>query len=155
MIQEVIEGKLTKHSKNSYGGELGKKCLIVIDDLNMPSKEVYGAQPAIEILRSAIDKGLWYDLNTLENKSLEDLIYLGVMAHTGGRNSISTRYMRHLFLITASEYSSDSLETIYRSFLTQTFDKHSQRVQDTIMQISCASIELYHTALSALPPTPT
>lgn len=52
-VQKTIEGKVNSRKKKGYfGPEEGKKTIVIfIDDLNMPAKEKYGAQPPIELLR--------------------------------------------------------------------------------------------------------
>lgn len=49
-------------SKHLIGPKGIPKMLISVDDLNMPSKEKYGAQPPIEFLRQLIDQKGFYDL---------------------------------------------------------------------------------------------
>jgi dynein heavy chain len=58
--QQSIEEKLTKKSRTRFGAEPGKKIMVFVDDINMPSVEEYGAQPPIELLRQFIDqKGMY------------------------------------------------------------------------------------------------
>lgn len=53
---------------------MGKMCLLFVDDLSMPQKEVYGAQPPIELLRQLIDHKHWYDLKTTARLDLVDIV---------------------------------------------------------------------------------
>ena len=59
--QANIEGKLMRKRKKVWGVQGNAKCLIFIDDVNMPQKEFYGAQPPIELLRQLIDMNGFYD----------------------------------------------------------------------------------------------
>ena len=69
--QANIEGKLMRKRKKVWGVQGSAKCLVFIDDVNMPQKEFYGAQPPIELLRQLIDMNGFYDRQTFAWKEIE------------------------------------------------------------------------------------
>ena len=49
-VQDIVDMKLDKRRKDHFGPRFGMKCVVFIDDLNMP-KVFLKSQPPIEILR--------------------------------------------------------------------------------------------------------
>jgi dynein heavy chain len=139
----------TRKRKGVFGPEDRKKNMVIfIDEVNMPQKEKYAAQPPIELLRQWMDYGGWYDLETKEFKSLVDMVFVGAMGPpSAGRNSVTPRYMRHFFIQYVEPFSSFSLKSIFSNVLEWYFlnlkdpSKGIISLRDNIVN---STIELYN-----------
>jgi dynein heavy chain len=115
----IIDGSMEKKKRGVFGPSLGRKGIIFVDDLNMPQKEQYGAQPPIELLRQYMDYGGWYDIENPERefRALTNCRFIAAMS----RNTITSRYIRHFNTIYCEPYSADSLSQIFSTILDWMF----------------------------------
>jgi len=120
LTQDTIDSKVDKRRKGIYGPPVGKCLIFFVDDLNMPKKEVYGAQPPIEILRQWMDHKGWYSRITKEFMQLQDIIFICAMGPPGGGRSVLTqRIQRHFNIITYSQLDQTSIEMIFNKIVTR------------------------------------
>jgi hypothetical protein len=78
-----------------YGAPPGKKVVFFIDDVNMPAREKYGAQPPIELLRQFQDYRGMYDRKQLFWRDIEDVTLCAACGPPGGgRQEVSPRCAR-------------------------------------------------------------
>jgi len=157
--QDVIDGKLDKRKKGTFGPPPGKKMLAFIDDLNMPFKEEYGAQPPIEILRQMFIKtpfGFgWYDRKGWEFRQLIDMRMLAAMCPPGaGKNDITDRYSRHFNLVFVTPFDDESLGRIFSTVVNKFLSVMSRDVLANGAAAVSATLEVYSTVLKEMLPTP-
>ncbi|XP_059151038.1 dynein axonemal heavy chain 3-like [Physella acuta] len=153
--QDIIFSKLERRKKGTYGPQLGKKLCVFVDDLNMPAKERYGAQPPIEILRQWIDHKFWFDRKDTSVLHLVDIVMLSAMGPPGGgRNTVTPRFLRHFNVIGIESFSEDTMRNIFAPIVDWHFKSYetSQRKYSRI--IIAATLEVYLNAIANFLPTP-
>ena len=119
--QDYLDDKFEKRRKGVFGPPIGKKFVIFIDDLNMPKKEEYGAQPPLELLRQWMDYKGWYDRKDKEKpfKKIEDIIFIAAMGPPGGGRSVITpRLQRHFNIMTYTDLQDESVHTIFFTIIS-------------------------------------
>ncbi|XRB19794.1 dynein axonemal heavy chain [Pseudoscourfieldia marina] len=93
--QYIIESKLEKKRKTRFGAPMGNRIVVFVDDVNMPAKETYSAQPPVELLRQFQDMKGFYDRKKLFWKDIEDTTLCCACAPTGGgRQELTPRFVR-------------------------------------------------------------
>ena len=153
--QDIIDGKLDKRQRGVFGPPIGYKMIIMVDDLNMPKKETYGAQPPIEILRQWMDHGGWYDRKENTFRKLVDLQFVAAMGPPGGgRSQITQRYVRHFTMLNLTPFDADSLSVIFGTIMDWFIKKFSPKVKALATSVVAATIDLYSTIEVEMLPTP-
>mmetsp|Transcript_7015 Transcript_7015/g.26224 ORF Transcript_7015/g.26224 Transcript_7015/m.26224 type:complete len:4128 (-) Transcript_7015:64-12447(-) len=156
--QDIIDGKLEKHRKGTYGPPLGSDYIIFVDDLNMPQLEEYGAQPPIELLRQWMDHGGWYEYNTerLNFRKVVKVQFAAAMGPPGGgRNPVTDRFLRHFNFISFPEMDDKVVFKIFDTILgTWVNNKLPESIHSMTKTVVQASIDLYNKVRETMLPTP-
>ncbi|CAG9767321.1 unnamed protein product [Ceutorhynchus assimilis] len=156
MTQEMVMSKLDKRRRGVYGPSMGKQCILFVDDVGMPQKETYGAQPPVELLRQWLDHGHWFDKDT-SMLQLVDVLFVGAMGVPGGgRNEITDRFLRHMQVIGIDAFDDSTLNKIFSTIIDWHFGKTYADVVQRMAKFSVgATNEVFKEATLKFLPTPT
>ncbi|XP_076164105.1 dynein heavy chain 3, axonemal [Ptiloglossa arizonensis] len=154
--QEMVMSKLDRRRKGVYGPPMGKKCVLFVDDLSVPQKEIYGAQPPIELIRQWIDHGHWFDVTDTSKLHLVDMFLISAMLPPGGSSNVVTpRLTRHMHIIGIDFFEETTITTIFSTILESHFAKgFLPEVSRLGKMIVHATMDIYFAAIKNYLPTP-
>ena len=155
--QDIIDGKVDKRRKGVFGPPLGKKLVVFVDDLNMPNKEAYGAQPPIEILRQMLHWGGWWDRREIEWRQLVDTIYVAAMGLPGGgKTHITCRYSRWYNLVIVTPFDDEAMTRIFTTIFGWWCQNQLPAVSVTAINapVVAATLEVFKQVSVGLLPSP-
>ena len=152
LIEEKINFKLKKGSLAPQGN---KNALILIEDLNMPTKERYGAQPPIEILRQFFDYGGWYDRKEQDFINFNNILINSCL--TLGRPIVSLRLLWHFIPFSFSEIDDITMKDIFKEYFEALFRLYPgqvRKLKETIVEGAINSFKRVKEIFRPLPITP-
>ncbi|XP_053376707.1 dynein axonemal heavy chain 3-like [Mercenaria mercenaria] len=153
--QDIIFSKLDRRKKGVYGPNPGKQLVVFVDDLNMPAKEKYGAQPPIEVLRQWIDQGYWFDRKDTSILNLVDISMLCAMGPPGGgRNNVTPRFLRHFNVVSILSFDEDTMKNIFAPIVDWHFRSFETAHRKWSRIIVSATLEIYQKAIQNFLPSP-
>ncbi|KAF3425902.1 hypothetical protein E2986_08048 [Frieseomelitta varia] len=154
--QEIIMNKLDRRKKGLYGAPPGKHWVIFVDDVSMPQKEEFGAQPPIELLRQWLDHWTWYDLKEIVPIHLVDVQLICAMGPPASGLDVTPRFKRHFFTLGICEFSDDVLNTIFTTIVSWYF--RNKEFPDfyfpSVDYIVSGTLDVYKETRKYLLPTP-
>ncbi|CAK8985673.1 unnamed protein product [Durusdinium trenchii] len=140
-----IESKLERWRKTLLGAPVNKTNVILIDDVNMPLVEEYGAQPPIELLRQFQDQRGFFDRKKHEWKDIENTTLLLCAAPPGGgRNQMTARFTRHSQVVCMPPTSEEAMSTIFGSIISGFLGRFKSEVQGLANASVQATIDIYN-----------
>ena len=154
--QLLIEGKLEKKRKTRLGAPVNKRVVFFVDDVNMPARETYGAQPPVELLRQFQDFKGFYDRKKLFWKDIEDTVLCAACAPPGGgRQEVTPRFFRHFTMLCVPPPSDSAVKTIFSSIYSGFLsDGFTPEYKSMVKAVVDSSLESYKRISEELLPTP-
>ncbi|KAI9197259.1 dynein heavy chain and region D6 of dynein motor-domain-containing protein [Polychytrium aggregatum] len=154
-VQTIMESRVEKRTKNIFVPIGGKQLIAFIDDLNMPMKDTFGSQPPLEFIRHWLDYGFCYDRQKQTVKFINDILLVASMGPPGGgRNPISARIQSRFNVINMTFPSEPSLHKIFETIINQKLQDFEEDIKPLGDIMARATIEIYHTIVAQLLPTP-
>ncbi|XP_014471742.1 PREDICTED: dynein heavy chain 12, axonemal [Dinoponera quadriceps] len=156
--QELVLVRLLKRRGGTqYGPPHGTHCIVFVDEVNAPTKEIYGAQPPIELLRQFLDHGVWFDLKKPDPLVVLNTMFVCAMAPPGGRrHEIYQRFLRHFNVFTICDFTRDTLFRIFTNLAFVGLKQHgfTAGVMPLVNDLVNATTRVYRDAITYLRPTP-
>ena len=155
-VQMSLEENFDYPTKDTAVPQGGKDMILFIDDVNMPTVDIYGTQQPIALLKLLIDRGGMYERGgDLIWKHVTKVGYIAAMAPPGGaRAALDPRFVSLFNVLHVVSPSDESLHHIFNTIIEHHTKNFAEEIQHAGKTITDATITFYEDIVAKLPPTP-
>ena len=164
-LQEFVEANLTKKKNTLLGAAPGKRCIILVDDANMPEPETYGASPPLELLRQMLGRGSSPDGESEGGvfdrkkkdlyKDIRDVVTVCCCGPPGGGKHEMTQRLTTLYhCLVVPQLSPESMSSIFTSILSGFLSIFEHEVKVNAPKVVAATIDVFQRISTEMLPTP-
>ena len=155
-VQRILEANVEKRTKDTFGPAGGKRMIVFVDDMNMPTVDHGGTQQPIALLKLLVAQGGLYDRGKELNwKKLKDLGFVAAMGPPGGaRNPVDPRFVALFSMFYIKFPAEQSLNLIYNTIISSHVAGFDDSVKGITENMTSVTMQLYQHVVSVLPPTP-
>ena len=116
--KQILLSSLEKRRKGIFGPLLSMRAVVFVDEMNMPSFDTYGAQPAIELLRQLIhNSGFHTDTDRKFVEIVETQFIAAMGSVKGNRQIVSPRLLRLFHLVNLPNPSNKTMHWIFEDIM--------------------------------------
>eukprot|EP00217_Crustomastix_stigmatica_P013603 CAMPEP_0183798542 /NCGR_PEP_ID=MMETSP0803_2-20130417/19119_1 /TAXON_ID=195967 /ORGANISM="Crustomastix stigmata, Strain CCMP3273" /LENGTH=4519 /DNA_ID=CAMNT_0026043227 /DNA_START=42 /DNA_END=13598 /DNA_ORIENTATION=- len=159
IFQFAIEASVDKRSGKNFGPPGGKKMVVFVDDLSMPSMNEWGDQVTNEVVRQLFEQGGMYALEKPigDLRFIVDTFYVAAMSTPGGgKNDIPNRMKRHMCIFNVPLPAVASIQGIFGTLVAGRFDPDifDEETVEASSKLVTMTINLWNKVQTKMVPTP-
>lgn len=151
--RSIIDTRLEKRRRGIYGPRMGKKLTVFVDDLNLPCKQIFGAQRPLEIFREILTFGGSHHEKSKEFRQIKDTSFL--TAYTcPSLNTLPPRLLQHFHAIALLPLTLEDMNWIFSNTTKWYLSRYTSGVAEASHSMVSATLGIYEKVMKHLKRTP-
>ncbi|KAL8430370.1 hypothetical protein Efla_001135 [Eimeria flavescens] len=155
MVRQWLGNRLERTRNGNLRPIQYPRCVLLIDDVHLPTAEESGAQPVGELLRQLLDCGGWQQRGSCKVCRVDGVTLCAICRSAHQQHEqLSARLTRHFVPIMAVPHTRESLTFVLQQLFMLRFDKCSNAVVSSLQNIARLTVQLHAYVQQRLPPVP-